>query len=346
MPIAASTPIGISVRIAVVGGTGNIGARLCREALAGGHHVRIMTRGGAAARELVALGAEPFVGSFDSGTPGAEEFFENADAAFTMVRSDWSVVDHYPVVAQRLATALRRHTPGLVVNLSAVGADLTNAGHSSGFGVLERALDAVLGARTVHLRAGWFMENFLAHVDGTARFGVLATMIRPEIALPAVAIEDVARAAAEELLGHSAALDGVREVQGPADLTMAEAADCIAGAIGRSVRLVHISPTDHVVGGAFLQRFGSAEHWAHQVASDAAFNEGRARFHRPRTDFDLGSLPFAEFVDEVWKPAYLSAVGRTDPEPATFQAWMDGYGSREVQRHRPPAARQDGAAPA
>jgi uncharacterized protein YbjT (DUF2867 family) len=90
------------MRIAVVGATGNIGLRLGRRLLAGGHHVRAVSRGGRSLDGLVKLGAEPFIGSFDDGTANLSAAFGGMDAAFTMVRTNWTNLYHYRQVAVRL----------------------------------------------------------------------------------------------------------------------------------------------------------------------------------------------------------------------------------------------------
>jgi hypothetical protein len=135
----------------VVGATGNIGSGLCRNLLSAGHPVRALSRGGAELDELVKRGAEPFIGTFDEGTLHLDAFFKDVDAAFTMVRSDWSRIDHYPKTAARLSDALRASPVPLVVNLSSFGAELAeNAGHSSDFHALESALNGLPATRIVH----------------------------------------------------------------------------------------------------------------------------------------------------------------------------------------------------
>ena len=98
------------MRIAVVGATGRVGAKLTENFLAKGHSVKALSRGGAALDALVAKGAEPFFGSFDTGDGELGKFFADVDAAFLMVKTVWQAEDfhgHYPTVALRLFDALR-----------------------------------------------------------------------------------------------------------------------------------------------------------------------------------------------------------------------------------------------
>jgi hypothetical protein len=186
------------VKVAIVGATGNIGFPLAKKLLAAGHQVRALSRGGAKLDELVKLGAEPFIGSFDRGTEGVEEFFQGADAAFTMVKSDWTNWHHhYPAVAKRIATALRQApTVKLIVNLSAFGGDVNgDTGHSYCFYELEQALNQLTDRRIVHVRGGWFMENFFEYYDSIARYGKMPAYFSPDLKLPLVAARHSSRCA-------------------------------------------------------------------------------------------------------------------------------------------------------
>lgn len=294
------------MRIAIVGGTGNVGRPLALGLLAAGHDVTVLTRGGAGADALRAAGATTVVGSFDSDSAEPDDFFVGADAAFTMVRSDWGDVDHYPVVAHRLARALSVSPPSRIVSLSSIGADLEHAGHSSDFGTVERILDEVQGAGITHLRAGWFMENFLASVDEVGRSGTFTTAVRPDLPLPLVATRDVARAALAELVGPRRAVDGVLEVQGPEDVTTASAVTTISDAVGTDLRVVFRDRRADDPAEATGRTPEDERRLQYALESNAAFNDGRARFHTARDAFDLASTPFATFVDDVWLPAYRS----------------------------------------
>ena len=84
-----------------------------------------MSRGGHSLDALIKEGAEPFVGSFDTGAGKLGAFFQDIEAAFLMVKTDWDNIDeHYPVVAQRFVDALRCSPVRLAVSLSAMGSDV------------------------------------------------------------------------------------------------------------------------------------------------------------------------------------------------------------------------------
>ncbi len=151
------------MRIAVVGATGRIGAELTRTLLSAGHQVKALSRGGPALDALVKIGAEPFLGSFDTGKGELDTFFEDADAAFLMVKTDWkNIHGHYPAVAQRFVDALRNSPVKLAVSLTAMGSDVKGStGHFESFYHLDQKLNQLDTIDLVHLRAGWFNYLFV-----------------------------------------------------------------------------------------------------------------------------------------------------------------------------------------
>lgn len=317
------------MKIAVVGATGNIGAGLSRVLLQAGQQVRALSRGGPKLRELVQLGAEPFAGSFDDDTPNVGTFFQGADAAFTMVRSDWSNLDHYQTVAERLARALDNSSVKLVVNLSSFGADLKeHGGHSTHFYQLESELNRLSGIRIVHLRCGWFMENFMGQIETIARYDVMASMLRDDLKLPLVATRDISAVAAREFLNPATEHRVVREVQGSEDRTMPEAAAVISKELGRPIGAISVAMDRPDVRQAFVSRFGTVEQWDHRVETYTAFNEGRVRFHEPRSAANSQPTRFADFLRDAWRPAYDMALKNMTATPSpTFQNWLASISS-------------------
>jgi uncharacterized protein YbjT (DUF2867 family) len=63
------------MRISVVGATGRVGAKLTRALLSAGHQVRALSRGGPTLDALATVGAEPFLGGFDTGAGDLDQFF-------------------------------------------------------------------------------------------------------------------------------------------------------------------------------------------------------------------------------------------------------------------------------
>lgn len=310
------------MRIAVLGATGRIGAPLTRRLLSAGHQVKALSRGGAALDALVEIGAEPVIGSFDTGAGDLDAFFHDVDAAFLMVKTDWNNPHgHYPVVARRLVDALRGSPVKLVVTLTAIGADVDGpTGHFKGFADLEQALDQLVDIDRVHLRAAWFMENLLAWTDAIAEHGGIGWSLDPDLKTNWVATGDIATLAAKELTEPTGERLVIREV-GPESLTMPEIAAIIGKEIGRPVDYRFVDRGRKDVEAKFLDQFGTLEKWLDDNQTLEALNSHVVRFHG-----DPVPLPttMEAFIRDVWKPHYLSVLAK-DNQPESFFSWSSRH---------------------
>ena len=306
------------MRIAVVGATGRIGAPLTKTLLQAGHHVKALSRGGPSLDALVALGAEPVLGSFDLGTGAIVGFFHDVDAAFLMVKTDWNNLHgHYPAVARRFVDALRDSPVKRAVSLTAIGSDVPGqTGHFSGFYELDQILNQLEGIDLVHLRAGWFMENLLMFTSAVARHGRIGWSLRPDVKMPWVATADIAGLAAEELTNATHEHRVIREV-GSEDLTMPEVAAMLGRAIGRSVDYALVDRTRPSARTAYLERGGTPEQWIDDGQTLDALNDGRVRFHGPRSPLPT---TMDAFLRDVWKPRYVQSLAGAS-EPESFLTW-------------------------
>src|SRR5262249_42242962 len=86
-----------------------------------------------------------------------------------------------------------------VVNTSSAGAQLDNAGPISGLGTIERRLNEV-AENVIHLRPGFFMENFLQQLESMKRDGASYDLIPGDIPYPFIATQDISDVAAALLL--------------------------------------------------------------------------------------------------------------------------------------------------
>jgi uncharacterized protein YbjT (DUF2867 family) len=310
------------MRIAVVGATGRIGAKLTRNLLSAGHQVKALSRGGPALDALAKMGAEASLGSFDTGAGDLDKFFQDADAAYLMVKTDWNNIHgHYPAVAQRFVDALSQSPVKLAVSLSAFGAEVNGkTGHSECFYFLEEKLNELSNINLVHLRAAWFMENTAAWMQSVARYGRIAWFYKPDLKMPWVATGDIADLAAKELTHPTGEHRVIREV-GSEDLSMTELAAIISKEIERPVEYRCIDRKRKDIEAEFLKRFGTPDRWLDDNQSADTLNNGVVRFHgegpplRPPLPTKMET-----FIRDVWKPRYLQAVAGGD-EPETFLMW-------------------------
>ena len=306
------------MRIAVVGSTGRIGATLTRRLLRDGHAVKALSRGGPALDALVALRAAPVLGSFDTGAGDLDTVFQDVDAAFLMVKTDWTNLHgHYPAVASRFVAALRNSPVRLAVSLTAIGSDAADAtGHFEGFHHLDQTLNQLGNLDLVHLRAGWFMENALVWTSAVAQHGRIGWSLDPAVKLPWVATQDIADLAASELTNPTGEHRVIREV-GSEDLAMPDVAAIISEAISKPIEYRFVDRTRDDVEAAYLARSGTPERWPYDSQTLDALNDRRVRFHGSRRPL---ATTMTAFVRDVWRPRYLEALAR-EPEAETFYTW-------------------------
>lgn len=307
------------MRIAVVGATGRIGAKLTEKLLAKGHSVKALSRGGPALDALVAQGAEPFLGSFDTGDGELGKFFEDADAAFLMVKTLWEAEDfhgHYPAVALRFFDALRDSPVKLAVSLTAMGSEVSgNTGHFQPFHILDQILNRLRDINLVHLQGGFFMEDLGRWSDSIAQYDGIGWSLDPDVKIPWVAIHDIVDLAAKEFDAPTAQHRSVRQLG--IDYTMNEIAAIISRALGREVDYRFVDRSDHQVETAFRERFGTLDRWVYDNNTMAALNDGRVGFGDDRPAL---RTTMEEFVKDTLAPL-IEKVRADGPSAETFTTW-------------------------
>lgn len=307
------------MKIAVVGATGRIGTKLTRVLLGAGHQVRALSRGGPALDALVEIGAEPFIGSFDTGTGNLNHFFQDADAAFLMVKTDWNNIHgHYSDVALRFFDALRRSPVKLAISLTAMGSEVRGStGHFQPFYQLDQILNRLSGINLVHLQAGWFMENLFGFLGAVVEHGRIAWSLNPHLEAPWVATDDIADFAVGQLLNPTGQHRVVHQLG--ADYSMSKIADIMSHEIGHPVDYRFIDRNRPEVEGGFLQRFGSLEQWLDDTQTLEALNDGRVRFHDDRP-----SMPttMKNFIGASFMPRYREEATQRPKESEKFFDWL------------------------
>lgn len=283
--------------ITVLGASGRTGGEVARRLLAAGERVHAVGR--SAERLAGIAGAEPFTG--DAGDPGfLTTAMRGADAAYLVFPYDPTATG-YAAAQRRLGEAAvhaaREGGVGHVVALSSIGADVpTGTGFVAALHEQERllsALDAVLV-----LRPGSFFENFAEALEMVHAAGVVADAVEPDVALPMVAVRDVAAAAADALLARDWTGTVVRELHGPRDLSYREATAILGARIGRPdlpyVRL----PDAEMVGALWAAGF-SAEAAALHVELGRAMSDGTVAARQPRTPATTTPTRFEDVAAEL-----------------------------------------------
>jgi uncharacterized protein YbjT (DUF2867 family) len=190
------------------------------------------------------------------------------------------------------------------VSLSSVGADKpSGTGLVVGLHRLEQALDRVNGLNTLHLRAGYFMENTLLQAGVIHASGGTAGPIRPDLKLPMVATRDIGAAAADALLRLSFKGHQTRELLGHRDLSYAEATSIIGKAIGKPTLKYTQVPDEQLR--PVLANMGMSPNFIDLLLEMAgALNSGYMRALEARSPQKTTPTSFESFVAEEFVPRY------------------------------------------
>lgn len=278
--------------VVVVGATSDVGAVASARLQQQGHVVR-----GVARNLGVAL----------SDQDALNRAFAGAHSAYVMIPFDVHAADLHRFergVGSRLAEAISVSGVRRVVLLSGLNAHL-KMGTSLGAAEMEDRLEALGLDELVHLRAGFFNENFvkgMGFVEQSSS-GVYATPFRGDLPIPLIAARDVGERVADLLTTEDWPRNRVVELHGGGYHTFAEATELLGRAVGRNVTYQTVSYADARAG---MVESGMSASFADALVETAtSFNNG-----------------------ERWA---LEAPGPRNTTPTTLKRWAeDVFG---VSRH-------------
>ena len=223
--------------IVVTTPTGQIGSALVPALLDRGQRVRVIVRDPSRLDQEVREKVEVVVGSH--GDPAVlDEALAGAEGLFWLIppdRSAPSALEHYLRFARAAADAIRRQRVGHIVGV-------TSAGHgwSEPAGVLSAAfaMDEVLAATGAAYRAlslPFYLENLLGQLDPIVRQGAFSLASPADQPFPAIAVADIAQAAADLLTDLD--WEGQQNVPlfGPDRLTPDQMADVMSRELGKPI---------------------------------------------------------------------------------------------------------------
>ena len=288
---------------AITGATGNIGSKLAAQLLAAGHAVRVIGRDAKRLAPLVSQGAKAYVGKLsDKGF--LTEAFTGTDAVFAMLPPQHDAADlHAAQVPNRdaLVAALKDAQVSHVVALSSVGAN-----HPSGTGVVETLYhfeQALAGLGETHikiLRPSFFMENLFGQLPVIRAAGIVATSVQPDKAVPMIATQDIAAAAAEFLLARNFSGHSVQFLLGSRDYTYPQVAELLGKALNKpQLPYVQLSYADEIAG---LTQAGLSPSVAEGLSNlNRSVNEGKLLQSVTRTPENSTPTTLADFLPELAK---------------------------------------------
>ena len=219
----------------ITGSLGNISKPLAELLIAAGHSVTVISSKADKTEQIEAIGAKAAIGSVED-VAFLTETFRGADAVYTMVPPNFGSSNWKKFIAsigENYAVAIQVSGVKNVVNLSSIGAHMREGcGPVSGLFFVEKALDGLVGVNVKHLRPGFFYTNFLGNIGMIKHMGIIGGNYGESSLLVLVHPNDIAEAAAEELLGLSFSGKSVRYVTSD-EKTTDEVAAILGSAIGK-----------------------------------------------------------------------------------------------------------------
>lgn len=232
------------MKIAVTTPTGHIGSVVAEYLLDAGVDVRLLARGPEKLTRLINRGAGIAEGTLEDESYVIEAT-RGVDALFLVTPPNFRSSDlrgFQNRVGSAAAEAVRVNRIRRIVNLSSMGAHLRSGGGPiNGLHDVEQLLDRV-ATNIIHLRPGFFFENFLAQMEHIRSESRIYLPVSGSRRVPMLATRDIARVAAERLVDTSWTGRSVRGLHGPADLSFDEAAAAISNGLGRKVVHVRVEP--------------------------------------------------------------------------------------------------------
>jgi uncharacterized protein YbjT (DUF2867 family) len=231
------------MKIAIAAASGNIGRRTAEKVVQTGAETILLSRRPEQLADLVAQGA--IVKSISSDdAPGLVAATKNVDALFWLTPPKLdvpSLSDWYTQTAMAGASAVRENGIDRVVNISAIGAGAKpNLGTVSLVGDVEAIFNQT-GANILHLRPGYFMENFLIQVDSIRQDNTVSFPYPDDHDIPWISTDDIGDEAAKYLLDDRWAGQWTRNLMGAENLTPLETTAILAKVLDRPIEYVRIT---------------------------------------------------------------------------------------------------------
>lgn len=222
--------------IAVMGATGQVGHIIAEDLLKRGHIIRAIGRNERKIRALLGKGAEVFLYDFDN-AEGLREAFKDCYSVFCMIPPNTSedITSYQDRVGDAICQALRDTEVKRVVNLSSVGAELSSkTGPIKGLHRLEEKLnDLETITDLIHLRAGFFMENFSSSIPSILYQDEISSPISGDQGIHMVATRDIGWKAADFLERTDPVKHIVFDFVGPREVSYNEATHILGQALDK-----------------------------------------------------------------------------------------------------------------
>lgn len=298
--------------IVVTTPTGNTGGRIAQQMIAAGEKVAVLVRDPNKLAEVIRQNATVYQGSVDD-PEALVQATQNADALYLVVPYNFGTSQlrqWQRQVGEAAANAIATNAIPHVINLSSNGAHLPNGmGPISGVHAVEQILNTV-AANVVHLRPGFFMENYLMQLDAIGTAHQVFLPIAGDRRLAMVATQDIADVATNLLRDRSWNGQSVLGLHGPTDLSFDEAAQILGQVLNHPI--THVETTLDQFRETLLQLGATENVAAEYVEMWSSLARPDYTPGEPRTSETTTPTTFAQFVQDMLLPRLR--------EPVTVQA--------------------------
>ncbi|MDZ7966700.1 MAG: NAD(P)H-binding protein [Nostoc sp. DedSLP03] len=231
------------MKIVIAAASGNIGRRTAEKVVQTGAETILLTRHPEKLADLVSVGATVKPISSDD-TQGLIEATQNADALFWLTPPKLdapSLRDWYIQTAMTGARAVRENDIKRVVNISGLGAGAgSDLGTVTFVGTVESIFNQTY-SNVLHLRPGYFMENFLGQLKFIQQSNAVYFSYASDHDIPWISTDDIGDEAAKYLLDNRWAGQWTRNLMGPENLTLLETTAVVSQVLNRSIEYVQVT---------------------------------------------------------------------------------------------------------
>jgi len=291
--------------IAITGATGHTGSLVATQLLRQGEKVRAIGRSEERLRALKGKGAEIAPGD-QADQAFLTKAFSGADAVYLLLPPKVDAEDFRGFQKKLTATAVRALTDSRVrkvVLLSSFGAELeSGTGPVLGIHEAERQIGNIAHLDALFIRAAYFMENTLMMLSMIKNQGIMGNPAAPDKKFSLVATRDIASYAAKVLSARNFTGHAAHDLYGD-QLSFNE----IAAVLSTKLALPGLKyvqfPAEQAV--AAMVGMGMSKSMAAGMA-ELSVSVGQGKLHPTNVPDGAPNAPtrFAQFVDEVFVPAY------------------------------------------
>ena len=281
----------------VSGITGNVGGAAARRLLEEGHAVRTLARDPQKAAEWSRNGVDVRQGDFNNAAAVADAL-EGVEGAFLMIPPTMAPAPGYPEAKAVIASfreALLSSPPPRLVMLSSVGSQQKSSlGNITATSLMEEALGD-LPFPTAFVRAGSFLENYVAGLGPAASTGIFYSFLQPvDRTFPMVATADIGAEIARLLAGG---WEGKKIVELGSPVSPNDLARAMGEVLGKPVTAQAI-PRERWA--ATLEQFGMLAGSTDSFEEmEDGFNSGWIAFGVPGTEPVAGMITPAEVFTQA-----------------------------------------------